>query len=71
MPKQNVIEKDGEVVNLPARNIPITIYGKEGFLYRTGLFFKSEGKWIITAICIPILIAIYTSRLKNRNTQKQ
>jgi len=67
----NVIEKDGEVVNLPARNIPIIIYGKEGFLYSTAQFFKSEGKWIITAICIPILIAIYTTRLKNRSTQKQ
>jgi len=62
----NIVEKDGEVVNIPARNIPVVIYGKEGFMYKTGQFFKNEGKWIITAILIPIFIAIVTNRLKNR-----
>ncbi len=62
----NIVEKDGEVVNIPARNIPVMIFGKEGFVYKTGQFFKDEGKWIITAILIPILIAIVTNKLKNK-----
>lgn len=62
----NIVEKDGEVVNIPARNIPVVIFSKQGIIYKTGQFFKNEGKWIITAILIPIFIAIVTNKLKNR-----
>jgi len=67
----NIVEKDGEVVNIPARNIPVVIYGKEGLMYKTGQFFKAEGKWIITAIFIPILIAFVTNKLKNREKKSK
>jgi hypothetical protein len=63
-----VIEKDGEAVTLPTRNIPVVIFAeKETFLESVGNFFSNDStKWILTAILIPIFIAWITSKMKYR-----
>jgi hypothetical protein len=65
----NVIEKDGETVNLPARNIPVMIFAeKEDFSTMAGNFFKNDStKWILTAILIPVFIAWFTTKMRNRH----
>ena len=67
-----VIEKDGEAVTLPTKNIPVLIYAEpETFLESVGGFFKNEStKWILTAILIPIFIAWITSKMKYRPDYK-
>jgi hypothetical protein len=69
----NIIEKDGESVTLPTKNIPVMIFAeKEGFWESVAGFFKNENtKWILTAILIPIFIAWITSRVKYRHESKQ
>jgi hypothetical protein len=72
----NIIEKDGETVNLPVRNIPVMIFAeKEDFLTMTGNFFKNDStKWILSAILIPVFIAWFTTKMRNRhheNSSKQ
>ena len=64
----NVIEKDGEVVNLPARNIPVVIYAEEeGFFTTIGSFFKSENtKWLLSGILIPVFVGWYTMGRQNK-----
>lgn len=68
----NVIEKDGEAVNLPARNIPVVIFAeKEDFSTMVSGFFKNENtKWILSAILIPIFIAWLTTRMRHKNDKK-
>jgi hypothetical protein len=68
----NVIEKDGETVNLPARNIPVIIFAeKEGFGTMVSGFFKNENtKWILSAIFIPIFIAWLTTRMRHKHDKK-
>ena len=68
----NVIEKDGEIVNLPARNIPVVIYAEEeGILSSVSSFFKNDNtKWLLSAILIPIFVAWYTTRMKNKTAQQ-
>jgi hypothetical protein len=68
----NVIEKDGEIVNLPARNIPVVIYAEEeGFFSSVSSFLKNDNtKWLLSAILIPIFVAWYTTRMKNKTAQQ-
>lgn len=68
----NVIEKDGEVVNLPARNIPVVIFAEpESFLSNVGSFFKNENtKWLLSAIFIPIFLSWYNTKRKNKKEGK-
>ena len=68
----NVIEKDGEVVNLPARNIPVMIFAEpEGFFSSVGSFFKNENtKWLLSAILIPVFLGWYTTKRKNKKDDK-
>lgn len=62
-----VIEKDGEAISLPAKDIPVEIFAKkEKFLSKVGDFISRKYEWIITVICLPILIAWFTTRMKNK-----
>lgn len=65
-----VIEKDGESISLPARNIPVVIYAKpESFLSSTGAFFEKYWQFLITAIMIPIITAWVSSLIRQRGAQ--
>lgn len=60
-----IIEKDGESVSLPAKNIPVIIFARsESFLSKIGTFIETKYEWIITAIMLPILIAWFTTRIR-------
>lgn len=62
-----IIEKDGEAVSLPARNIPVVIFAREErFMSKVGNFFSTKYEWIITAIMIPLIIAFVSARVRNR-----
>jgi hypothetical protein len=62
-----VIEKDGEATSLPARNIPVLIFAKpETFLSKAGDFISRKYEFLITAIMIPVLIAWFTTHLRNK-----
>jgi hypothetical protein len=62
-----VIEKDGEAILLPARNIQVVILVKpENFMAKVGNFFSTKTEWIITAIFLPLLIAWFTTRMRNK-----
>ena len=63
----NVIEKDGETVNLPTRSIPVVIFAeKRSFLSAAGDYWQRNYQWLLSAIAIPIIIAIVTTKLKNK-----
>lgn len=67
-----IIEKDGEAVSLPARNIPVLIYAKpEKLMDKVGNFFATKYEWIITAVLIPVIIGIVNIKMRNRNRQNQ
>ena len=67
-----IIEKDGEAVSLPARNIPVLIFAKsEKFMDKVGNFFATKYEWIVTAVLIPVIIAIVNIRMRNKNKQNQ
>jgi hypothetical protein len=68
----NIIEKDGETVNLPARNIPVIIFAeKEGFGAMMSGFFKNENtKWILSAVLIPVFIAWLTTRMRHKHDKR-
>jgi hypothetical protein len=59
-----VILSDEDKVNLPARNIPIMIYSKK-------VPFTNYWQWLITAILLPIIIALLTNTLKQRGEKKK
>lgn len=62
-----IIEKDGETVSLPARNIPVTIFAKpESYLTQAGDFLKNYWQFLITAIMVPLLSAWVANLIKNR-----
>ena len=67
-----VIEKDGESVTLPTKNIPVLIFAEpETIMESVGNFFKSDStKWILSAIIIPIFLAWITSKIKYRHDIK-
>ncbi len=65
-----IIEKDGEAVYLPARNIPVVIFAKKkSFMTKVGDFFSTKYEWILTAIFLPVFIAWLTSRIRSRNNR--
>jgi hypothetical protein len=63
-----VVEKDGNKVTLPVRNIPVIIFAeKESWLTSAGNFFKDEStKWILTGLLIPIFIAWFGARMRHK-----
>lgn len=62
-----IIEKDGEAVSLPARNIPVIIFAKnESFFSKAGDFFTDKYEWIIGLI-VTIIVAYIGGRARNRN----
>ncbi len=66
-----IIEKDGEAVSLPARNIPVVIYAKpESFISKAGTFFEKYWQFLITAIMIPIITAYVGSLIRMRNLRQ-
>ena len=67
-----VILSDDDRVNLPARNIPIVIFSKKvSFFTKVENFFGSYWQWIITAILVPIVIALLNNTLKQRGEKKK
>jgi hypothetical protein len=67
-----VILSDDDKINLPARNIPIMIYSKKvPFMSKVGSFFSNYWQWLITAILLPIMIALLTNSLKQRGEKKK
>ncbi len=68
----NVIEKDGETVNLPARNIPVIIFEeKEGLGTMVSVFLKNETtKLVLSAVLIPIFVAWITIRMRHKQDKK-
>ena len=62
-----IIEKDGEAVSLPAKNIPVIIFAKnENFFSRAGDFFEKKYEWII-GIMVAIITAWIGGRARSRN----
>lgn len=63
-----VVEKGGNKVTLPVRNIPVIIFAeKESWLSSVGSFFKDEStKWILTGLLIPIFIAWFGARMRHK-----
>lgn len=65
-----VIEKDGESVSLPAKNIPVVIFAKpEKFWTKAGNFVSKNYELVFGTILIPILIAWFTTRMKNKSAK--
>lgn len=63
-----VIEKDGESISLPAKNIPVVIYAKpEKFWVKVGNFITNNFEFIFASMLIPILIAWFTTRMRNKS----
>lgn len=68
----NIIQRNGETVSLPARNIAVIIYAEnEGFGEMGKKFFEDYGKWILASILIPIFVAWFTTRMRNKGMEKQ
>ena len=66
-----IIEKDGEAVSLPARNIPVLIYAKpQDLMSKVGNFFATKYEWIITAVLIPVIIGIVNIKMRNKNNRQ-
>jgi hypothetical protein len=67
-----IIEKDGEAVSLPARNIPVVIFAKpESFVTRAGSFFEKYWQFLITAILIPIITAWVSTMIKHKGSKEK
>ncbi len=67
----NVIEKDGEIVNFPARNIPIMIFAeKTSIISSIGAFLEKYAQLLIASILIPIFIAWFTTRMRYKIENK-
>ena len=67
-----VILSDDDKINLPARNIPIMIFSKKvAFFTKVGNFFDKYWQWIITAILVPVVIALLNNSLKQRSEKKK
>ena len=63
---------DEDGFNLPARNIPVTIFAKKvSFFSKVGDFFTNYWQWIITGILLPIFIAWLTNRIKRAHDAKK
>lgn len=67
-----VILSDDDKINLPARNIPITIFSKKvSFFTKVGNFFASYWQWLVTAILVPIIIALLNNSLRQKSERKK
>ena len=67
-----VILSDDDRINLPPRDIKVTIFAqKVSVSTEIGNFFSNYWQWIITGILIPIFIAWLTSRIKQANDGKK
>ncbi|MBS1655152.1 MAG: hypothetical protein JSU05_09925, partial [Bacteroidetes bacterium] len=60
-------DPDGGSFFMPVRDISVVIYAKpESFLSKAGDFFGKNFQWMISAIMIPIIIAWFTTRMRNQ-----
>ena len=67
----NVVERNGEMVNLPAKNISVIIFAeKETILAQVKSFFDEYGKWILATVLIPVFVAWFTTRMRNKSYDK-
>lgn len=67
-----IIEKDGEAVTLPAKSIPVVIYAKEESVWKNiGSFIERKWEFLLTAIMLPILIAYFTTRMRNKPAKQE
>lgn len=67
----NVVERNGETVNLPAKNISVKILAEnETMLAQVKSFFDEYGKWILASIIIPIFIAWFTTKMRFKSMDK-
>ena len=67
-----VILSDDDKINLPPRDIMVTIFAtKVSFSEKVRDFFSKYWQWIITAILLPIFIAWLTNRIKRSNEPKK
>jgi hypothetical protein len=63
----NIIEKDGETVNLPARNIPVVIFAEQASIgSKIASFFDENIKWILASILIPVFIAWFGAKMRQK-----
>lgn len=69
----NIIEKDGETVNLPGKDIQVMIHAEGNFFSGFLSFFndKDNIKWILATLLIPIFVAWLSSRMRSRNFDMQ
>lgn len=68
---QVLLGDEGEV-NLPTKNIPVTIFAqKVSISTKISNFFSNYWQWIITGILLPILIAFLTTRIKQSGEKKK
>ena len=67
-----VISGDKGEVNLPTKDIPVTIFAEKVSMgTKFANFFSNYWQWIITAIFLPIFIAMLTNRIKQANDGKK
>lgn len=65
-----VLEKDGESVTLPAKDIKVNIYARKTNLWSSiAAFLNKKWEFLLTAIMVPLLIAFFTTRMKNKSTK--
>ena len=68
---QVLLGDEGEV-NLPTKDIPVTIFAqKVSFSAKLENFFSKYWQWIVTGILLPIFIAWLTNRIKRGNEPKK
>lgn len=66
-----VLEKDGEATSLPAKNISVTIHAtKRTTMQQIGGFLERKWEFVVTAILIPVIIAVVTSAIRNKGENK-
>lgn len=67
-----VILSDDDRINLPPRDIKVTIFAqKVSVSTKIGNFFSNYWQWIITGILLPIFIALLTNRIRRANDSKK
>ena len=67
-----VILSDDDRINLPPRDIKVTIFAQKiSFSAKLGNFFSNYWQWVITGILLPILIALLTNRIKQASSDKK
>jgi len=67
-----VILSDDDKINLPTKDIPVTIFAQKISVgTKIANFFSKYWQWIVTAIFLPIFIALLTNRIKKGSDGKK